>query len=158
MKINNNNIEDYLNKFFEGETCRDEEKEISRFFLENHSLPQHLSKYKEMFEWIESGMPETELSHSRKNSSKIRKYLLWSSSVAAVILMAFFLALKTDNFSLPRDSRYVYDGSFVCHGKVKNKNLKEIMPEIKSTLQEIENMHEEVRNLHIETQDLLYDF
>ncbi len=47
------NIEELLNKYFEGETSCEEERELRRFFTEG-IVPEHLQKYRALFGFLES--------------------------------------------------------------------------------------------------------
>lgn len=158
MKINKDNIDFYLDKFFEGNTDRKEELELSRFFRETTDLPPDLSDMQQMFAWIDNGMKDEEMPVAKHQFHPIRKLILWLSSAAAIFILTFTIVFFGGHFNASANPEIIYNGSYVSHGNLKNRNIKEILPEIQNTLQQIDEMQNEINNLHIETKDLLYDF
>ena len=55
MELDKKNIEEYINRFLEGETTNAEEQAIYRFF-HTGDVPSHLMGYAPMFAWYEGGM------------------------------------------------------------------------------------------------------
>lgn len=55
MELDKRNIEEYINRFLEGETTNAEEQAIYRFFHAG-DVPSHLMGYAPMFAWYEGGM------------------------------------------------------------------------------------------------------
>lgn len=55
MELDKRNIEEYINRFLEGETTNAEEQAIYRFF-HTGDVPSHLMGYAPMFAWYEGGM------------------------------------------------------------------------------------------------------
>ena len=55
MELTNKNIEEYINRFLDGETTNAEEQAIYRFFCTGN-VPAHLKEYAPMFAWYEGGM------------------------------------------------------------------------------------------------------
>lgn len=55
MELTNKNIEEYINRFLDGETTNAEEQAIYRFFRTG-KVPAHLKEYAPMFAWYEGGM------------------------------------------------------------------------------------------------------
>lgn len=51
------NIDELLNRYFEGETSAAEEQELRRFFASSH-VPEHLSAYKPMFAYFDEEIAE----------------------------------------------------------------------------------------------------
>lgn len=158
MKINKENIDFYLDKFFEGNTDRKEELELSRFFRETTDLPPDLSDMRQMFAWIDNGMKEEEMPLAQKPIHSIRKVMLRLSSAAAIFILIFTIVFLGSRFNAAANPEIIYKGSYVCHGNLKNQNIREILPEIQNTLQQVDEMQNEINNLHIESKDLLYDF
>ncbi|MCH5232811.1 MAG: hypothetical protein J1E78_04160 [Muribaculaceae bacterium] len=159
MKINIYNVRFYLDKFFEGETTRLEEKELSKFFHESNDLPTDLEFYKEMFACIDQETRAKKYPFPSKFfSSGLRKYAYWGCVAAVLAIVILTVILKVRNSSNSSFPEQIYAGSYVYHAKVRNDNIREIMPEIRSTLQAVEDMKKEIKNIHVEKQDLLYDF
>ena len=52
MELTNKNIEEYINRFLDGETTNAEEQAIYRFFCTGN-VPAHLKEYAPMFAWYE---------------------------------------------------------------------------------------------------------
>lgn len=122
MEQNNKYIEDLLEKFFEGLTSVSEEKELYRFFAETEILPEHLNKYKSMFEYLGTEI-EIELEEIFKQESKViagekinlqnntlldKKWMITISAIAASLLLIFLINPfgKTEDFN-------TFEGSFV---------------------------------------------
>lgn len=158
MEINKTNINEYLNKFFEGETNREEERALSEFFRNAKSLSGELEEYREMFQWLDSGMREEELPEINKHRVLFNNKILWIISAAVIMIFVFMSGYFIGYNSSPHNPEIIFRGSYVCHGNFKNNNIKDIMPEIRNTLDQIDEMKEEIDNLNIETKDLLYDF
>lgn len=146
MKINNENIEFYLDKFLEGETDREEEKALSEYFHTAGSVPSGLEGYKAMFEWIDAGMPEEET----VNKGKKRRWLksipyIGSAAVVAVVIVTLLVSPIVKGHKL--DPEVIYAGSYVCHSGVKESDIKTILPEIESTLKQVDEMEKKIENL-----------
>ena len=62
MELDKRNIEEYINRFLEGETTNAEEQAIYRFF-HTGDVPSHLMGYAPMFAWYEGGMQGLSLIH-----------------------------------------------------------------------------------------------
>ncbi len=89
------NIEELLNKYFEGETSCEEERELRRFFSQD-IVPEHLQMYRTLFGFLES---ENKLYRSaaesivsspmpRSKSQIIRRRMLYTlSGVAAGLVL-----------------------------------------------------------------------
>ena len=54
MELDKRNIEEYINRFLEGETTNAEEQAIYRFF-HTGDVPSHLMGYAPMFAWLPEG-------------------------------------------------------------------------------------------------------
>lgn len=84
-------IEMLLNKYFEGETTCEEERELRHFFT-GGLVPDHLQVYRPMFSYFETehtkfSEPIVETFPLRKKTKTLRKYITYSSGIAAVILL-----------------------------------------------------------------------
>ena len=56
MELTNKNIEEYINRFLDGETTNAEEQAIYRFFCTGN-VPAHLKEYAPMFAWYDLLFP-----------------------------------------------------------------------------------------------------
>ena len=81
MKLTQKNIEEYIDRFLEGETTNDEERAIYRFFREE-KVPVHLQEYAPMFAWYEGGMQEETVITKKRFHLPIE---VWSIGIAAMI-------------------------------------------------------------------------
>ena len=147
MKINKENIDFYLDKFFEGNTDRKEELELSRFFRETTDLPPDLSDMRQMFAWIDNGMKEEEIPVAQKPIHSIRKIMLRLSSAAAIFILIFTIVFLESRFNAAANPEIIYKGSYVCHSGVKESDIKTILPEIESTLKQVDEMEKKIENL-----------
>lgn len=85
-------VEELLNRYFEGETSIEEERWLKGYFRSTPTLPPHLEPYRSLFGYFESESLVTS-SHVSSGSAWLgnRKFwLLAASSVAAACLLFFF--------------------------------------------------------------------
>ena len=116
-------IEMLLNKYFEGETTSEEERELRHFFT-GGLVPDHLQVYRPMFSYFETehtkfSEPIVETFTHRKKTKTRRKYITYSSGIAAVILLLLGitgtfreLAPSPTNYVVIDGKRYT-DAAFV---------------------------------------------
>ena len=161
LHIDINNVELYIDRFMEGETSNDEEKELYRFFATEKDLPQHIAQYKEMFAYFESGLDEslsaqalTEAEHSTAKVVQLKpaetkkpkkRIFMFAASIAASIVLIFgisFGLLKND-----ADELYTYEGSYVMQNgkRVTDKETLKLM--IDNTMKEADNIEKQVAQL-----------
>ena len=140
MKLTKENIEEYINRFLEGETTNEEERAIYRFFREEE-VPYHLEEYAPMFAWYEEGMPEeTEASAEQKK----RRHLpieVWSIGIAAMIAVVIGIGIIcwNEKDSVPSDWE-CYEGSYIEVSGKRITDVKQIMPTILETLSQAEHI------------------
>lgn len=161
LHIDINNVELYIDRFMEGETSNDEEKELYRFFATEKDLPQHIAQYREMFAYFESGLDEslsaqalTEAEHSTAKVVQLKpvdtnkpkkRIFMFAASIAASIVLIFgisFGLLKNDT-----DELYTYEGSYVMQNgkRVTDKETLKLM--IDNTMKEADNIEKQVAQL-----------
>ena len=161
LHIDINNVELYIDRFMEGETSNDEEKELYRFFATEKDLPQHIAQYREMFAYFESGLDEslsaqalTEAEHSTAKVVQLKpvdtkkpkkRIFIFAASIAASIVLIFgisFGLLKND-----ADELYTYEGSYVMQNgkRVTDKETLKLM--IDNTMKEADNIEKQVAQL-----------
>ena len=56
-------IDELLDKYFEGETSCEEERELRRFFTEEE-VPEHLQTYRPLFAYLNRGSLSVSIAHS----------------------------------------------------------------------------------------------
>lgn len=92
------NIEELLEKYFEGETTLSEENKLKVFFT-GESVPQHLEKYKDLFQFFSDQRQVTassEINISRSNTVSKYTWIGIAASVALVIGLFFTKAPVAD--------------------------------------------------------------
>jgi len=78
-------IEDLLNKYFEGETSREEERELRRLFTTGN-VPEELEIYRPMFAFIDEEVKQHRQTNRKK--SLVNKHILhFISGVAACLVI-----------------------------------------------------------------------
>lgn len=140
MNIDQQNIDYYLQRFFDGNTSNKEEEAIYRYFA-TAKLPRHLRRYKKMFAWYAQQMPydpATTISLKRKKRER---------GIFAGIAAAIAMVLATASITLYHNSRLVeqayqtYAGSYMIINGKKIDDLRVILPKIHEIEQHIsENM------------------
>lgn len=81
------NIEDLLNKYFEGETSAEEESTLRRFFSEG-DVPEELVAYRPLFGYFDQEITKSEIKKVIPLRN-IKRRLYWFSGAAACLLSAF---------------------------------------------------------------------
>lgn len=119
------NIDELLNRYFEGETSAADEQELRRFFASEH-VPEHLSAYKPLFgyfdEEIASGKDMAEETWkeiapevpAEKRFRFSRKSILYTLSAVAACLLA---VLGISQLLNPTDPRFCSDNYVVINGR-----------------------------------------
>ena len=138
MEITNKNIEEYIQRFMEGETTNAEEQAIYRFF-HTEEVPEHLKPYTDMFAWYEEGMPEEKLPKPKTRPLWVRIPLeLWSMGIAAMLVIGIGLGIVLSFGDSTNEEWSCYEGSYVEVNGKRITDVKTIMPIILKTLTEAE--------------------
>ncbi len=141
MKAEEKYIEKLVERFLEGETSNEEEKELYSFFRTGE-IPDELIPYKAFFAYFETGIA-AELGVEKKKKSRYsltRSRLLFYSSLAASFLILAGVSLF---FSQQEDSFNPYEGSYIVRGGVRITDPDKIGPELEKTvLQAIQKQKE----------------
>jgi hypothetical protein len=118
-------IEELLERFFDGETSNEEERELYRFFAQG-DIPAHLRRYKPVFDYFENGL-EKEI-HQRPRH-RLRRAVGMVASLL-ILLTAGLLFMKKANAFDP------YEGSYIVHNGVRITDINLIRPELEATLRQ----------------------
>ncbi len=107
-------IEVLLNKYFEGETTCEEERELRRFFTEG-LVPEHLQMYRPMFAFFEEEHTQyaqaSATTQSEKKNKTFRYYLTYSlGTVAATLLLVLGVSGVYRHLSPASSSYVIIDG------------------------------------------------
>lgn len=134
MKLTPKNIEEYIDRFLEGETTNEEERAIYRFFREEE-VPAHLKEYAPMFAWYEGGMKEDSITPKKRFRLSFRT---WSIAAMIAIVLGFgsLMLLEEENNLL--NEWECYEGSYMEVNGKRITDVKQIMPEILETLSRAE--------------------
>ena len=144
MKQDYKKIEELIERFFEGQTSNEEERELYDFFL-NENLPDFLLPYRQTFSYFESGIKEegvvSKLSLNANNTNdtnsskyyttdKNKKIKIWASIAASILLLISF-----GIYHFAQEKEYnPYEGSYIIRNGVKITDPKIVIPEIEKTL------------------------
>ena len=140
MEITNKNIEEYIQRFMEGETTNAEEQAIYRFFHTNE-VPEHLKPYTDMFAWYEEGMPEEKIPKPKTRPLWKRIPLeLWSMGIAAMLVIGIGLGIVLSFGDSTNEEWSCYEGSYVEVNGKRITDVEAIMPIILETLAEAEEI------------------
>ncbi len=87
MRNHDPHIESLLEKFMQGETSLEQERELNEYFANSTSIPKEWEVYREMFAYFDAGMPiEVE-----KRKHHIARPL-WALAAAAIATIAIIVA------------------------------------------------------------------
>ncbi|MFR1236684.1 MAG: hypothetical protein ACLSC9_10235 [Barnesiella sp.] len=129
MNKEKEHIKILLERFWNGSTTNEEEKELYRYFS-NKDIPENMKPYRSLFSWFENELPE-ELTTIHTELPIVRiKHISWKiiSGIAALII----LILGTSFYFL-RQTPDLYEGSYIVRNGVRITDLKEIRPELQKT-------------------------
>lgn len=105
-------IEKLLNKYFEGETTCEEERELRRFFTQE-MIPEHLKEYTPLFAFFEEENKQAKVTHTAYTSRKAilrRRMIYCTSGVAAGLLLLLGIAGIHRHFNTMPDNYVIIDG------------------------------------------------
>lgn len=108
------NIEELLEKYFQGETSIAEEKELTNYFSSSN-VAQHLEQYKPMFGYFSLAKQQTSSQNVAlisKNESKGLKRIWWSAAASVAVLLGvgmYVYNTTTTNASVATNELGTYD-------------------------------------------------
>ena len=139
MEKENKYIESLLERFFEGQTSNEEERQLYRFF-EQETIPDELAQYKPVIKYFESGLAD-ELEVNKTQPTGIKKahpaglakkqWLVWGSVAASALLVLFTSIYVFDRI----ESADPYTGSYIIRNGVRITDLNLIKPELEAAIQ-----------------------
>ena len=143
-------IDELLNKYFEGETSCEEERELRRYFTEANVIPEHLQMYRPLFACLDKeakahqSLPQETENKKAKTRHLIPRRLYYTiGSVAAGLLILVGIANLYQQIAVtPTD--YV-----VINGK-RYTDAKTIREQALSAFQDVSMSQEEVLELMFE--------
>jgi len=149
-----------INRFFDGDTSNEEERELS-ILLSEEELPPELMSYKSLFAYFETDLEQelckiktssdisdsefieiTKISHKEVKLRRrlfsnpgMRKRLLFSG-VAALLFV--FLSVTAYHIIADNSNDFdPYEGSFIVKNGVKITDLSQIRPELEATMEQV---------------------
>lgn len=128
-------IEDLIERFFDGTTSNEEEKRLYDFFAQD-AIPDHLQKYKPIFEYFDKGVAEdTKETVNQKqvsmNLPQRKKYSLYMiAGVAASVLILLSVYFLSGSGAKQFDP---YEGSYIVRNGVRITDMDEIRSELEKT-------------------------
>ena len=141
MKQDYKKIEELIERFFEGQTSNEEERELYDFFS-NDNLPDFLLPHRQIFAYFESEIKEedavSKLSLNANNTNSRKYYTveknknikIWASIAASILLLISF-----GIYHFAQEKEYnPYEGSYIIRNGVKITDPKIVIPEIEKTL------------------------
>ncbi len=144
MKVNKQNVKEWVEQFLDGKTTNSEEQELYQFFSGN-DIPEEMKKYKEMFQWYQDGMKAPLPKRIHKRSKQLYPILL-RISIAAIVILVCGISLK---LYLPKESpKYsCYEGSYIIRNGKKITDLHTIMPILQKTIKDADKKEAYVENI-----------
>lgn len=131
-------IEELLERFFEGETTNAEEQELYEFF-KRPDLPEHLKPYKSAFDYFDTGIirevNEKEGLKVPTRKVPFKRYFIAGLAIAASLLLLLVLTNQGD--VKPEDFN-PYAGSYIIHNGVRTEIPEDIARELYKAVVESE--------------------
>ena len=133
------NIEELLERYFEGQTSAEEEAMLRRFFVSG-DVPENLAMYKPLFAYFDEEIKKTEVANDNeslhKNENKrtpaSKRITLWLSGAAACA--AIFIGTLT---LTPQSGKCIGEGDYVIIDGRCYTDAKTIRSATLNTLREI---------------------
>lgn len=132
--INDKNIKECLERFFDGSTTCDEEKSLYAYFSQEKILPD-VEKYRTMMMWYASGLsqysqPTKRVAPKRRTFNLLRRITV-AASVAIIATIGYSLYHTNTGENARLNELYeIYEGSYVVKNGVKCTDLTQILPEV----------------------------
>jgi hypothetical protein len=142
--INEQEIQQLIERFLEGETSNAEEQTLYDYFS-GENVAENLESYREMFQWYAAGMPE------KKTNPAKRSYIRWFA-IAASLLLLVGIGFGVQQYQKQQEQYAIYEGSYIIRDGKKITDIKLILPELQATELEVsEILNQEHINQEIPT-------
>ena len=127
---NNSNINECLERFFNGETSCKEEKELFAYFRQKN-ISSEVEQYREMMLWYDAGLQVSQKNAIKGNNVKSRWIVSRYISIAASIIIVLSVGFSYIAQNLHNKELYeIYEGSYIIENGVKNTDLTQILSEV----------------------------
>lgn len=135
-------IDELLNKYFEGETTCEEERELRRFFT-GEEVPEHLQVYRPLFAYLDrevKAVPEEnpEVLPS-KRSAFLHRTLYTLSGIAAGLLLLIGIA-RIFSLSASSENYVIIDGKRYTDEKLVEAKAMEALQNASFTDEDLSNL------------------
>ncbi|MEL5894484.1 hypothetical protein AAE250_13430 [Bacteroides sp. GD17] len=136
-------IDELLNKYFEGETSCEEERELRRFFTEKE-VPEHLQVYRPLFAYIDreakAGQEEEQASvPTLKKPALLHRALYTLSGIAAGLLLLLAIA-RIFPLSATPENYVIIDGKRYTDEKLVEAKAMEALQNASFTDEDLSNL------------------
>lgn len=133
MIVNMNNyhdIQQLIERFFDGNTSLKEEQLLYEFFDKHHDLPKELETYREMFMGF-GAIAFDDAKHIKSKSHRKIFYLLSGMAASLLLCLGIFAAVQIhEDRMLARN----YEGSYIIVNGERIDDLSRIKPDIEHAL------------------------
>lgn len=105
-------IEELIDRYFEGQTSCEEERELRRFFT-RESVPEHLQVYRPLFTCLEQEVQafrEEKSTSAAKIPSRRRRFIYMMSGIAAGVLLLIGIAGTKQYLHVTPENYVIIDG------------------------------------------------
>lgn len=132
------NIENLIERFFDGATSNEEEKELYDFFSQKE-IPAHLQKYRPVFDYFDKGVAEdtkdmeNQIQVPVNLPQKKKRHLYMVAGVAASVCLLLSVYFLSGRGAKQFDA---YEGSYIVRNGVRITDMDQIRPELEKTYQE----------------------
>ena len=143
-------IEELIERFFEGQTSNEEERELYDFFS-SENVPDFLLQYRQVFAYFESEIKEEDAISKlflNANNTNSRKYYIVDKNkkikILASIAASLLLLISFGIYHFAREKEFnPYEGSYIIRNGVKITDPKIVNPEIKKTMLLVQQQEKE---------------
>lgn len=94
-------VEELLDKYFEGETSIEEEKWLKEYFRTTFVLPPHLEQYRSLFGYFENERTITSSRTNLRSSMPSRRQMVWGIVAATAACIAYLIIPQVEQPNLP---------------------------------------------------------
>ncbi|WP_418696831.1 hypothetical protein [Bacteroides sp.] len=135
-------IDELLNKYFEGETSCEEERELRRFFT-GEEVPEHLQVYRPLFAYLDrevkAGQEESPKMLPAKKSAFLHRTLYALSGIAAGLLLLIGIA-RILPLSASSENYVIIDGKRYTDEKLVEAKAMEALQNASFTDEDLSNL------------------
>lgn len=143
-------MEDLLERFFDGETSNEEEKQLYHYFAQP-DIPEHLRHYKPVFNYFEKRL-EGELKGRTEPFRPVvqtgrKPGSYWITVMVGVVASILILLMVRPLFPGDDDKFNPYEGSYIIRNGERITDINIIKPELEATLQKVLQQEERMNRM-----------